>query len=89
MKALNTQLRRQEYLTKKQSRAAESATRALEKAESAAKESILRMVEVEKQIMKQKKQTRSELLKTYAEDVVSLKQTQRDLEVSTEAWSTR
>ena len=89
LKALNTQLRRQEYLAKKQLRVSESVTRALETAESNAKESVLRVMELEKQIIAQKKQTRRQLLKTYRDDVQSLKQQKRDLQKSVAALSIR
>ena len=84
LKSLDTKLRRQEYLTKKQTRVSESTMRKLKTAESAANESALRVMQLESQIMNQKKQTRSQLLRTYREDVQRIKQTNCDLEKSVE-----
>ena len=82
IKTLNEKLRRQEYLTKKQSRATESVIRKN-------KTAVNRMIKLEDEITAWKGKTRMDLLEEYVEDIASLKQTQRDLQKSTQTWSTR
>ena len=82
IKTLNEKLRRQEYLTKKQSRATESVIRKN-------KIAVNRMIQLEDEITAWKGKTRMDVLEEYVEDIASLKQTQRDLQKSTQTWSTR
>ena len=82
VKTLKEQLRRQEYLTKKQSRAAEAAVRKTQ-------DSVNRVIQLEGEIAVQKRQTRKDTLAEYAEDVRRLKKTQRKVQKSLETWSTR
>ena len=62
VKTLNEQLRRQEYLTKKQSRATESVIRKN-------KTSVIRMIQLEDEIAKWKGKTRMDVLEDYVEDI--------------------